>query len=156
MELGTERADHPVHLDVEALDRGRELVDVVQVHPQHQRVVGTETSFQGPPQLRDLRPHPGARQPGEGIDVADAGAIVRANYYGRGKVLGFYTEGGLDIVFTRQIGFRLSGGFNQIGYQFTGKGGTQGNSRDGNPDNRDVGGAADRVISAAGTLSVTY
>jgi hypothetical protein len=46
---------------------------VIQVHPQHQRVVGTETSFHGPPQLRDLRPHPGPRQPGEGIDVADTG-----------------------------------------------------------------------------------
>jgi hypothetical protein len=82
-QLLTERADHPVHLDVETLDHDRELVDVIQVHPQHQRVVGTETSVQGPPQLRDLRPHPGARQPGEGIDVADAGdqrsSICRAD-----------------------------------------------------------------------------
>jgi hypothetical protein len=73
LQLLTERADHPVDLDVQALDRGRELVDVIQVHPQHQRVMGAETPLQRPAQLRDLRPQPGARQLGEGVDIADTG-----------------------------------------------------------------------------------
>jgi hypothetical protein len=72
-QLLTERADHPVHLEVEALDGGRELVDVVQVHPQHQRVMGAEAPLQRPAQLRDLGSHPGACQLGEGVGVADAG-----------------------------------------------------------------------------------
>jgi hypothetical protein len=42
LELLTERADHPVNLDVESRDVGRELVDVIdvviEVQAQHQRV----------------------------------------------------------------------------------------------------------------------
>src|SRR5919201_1487916 len=72
LELLTERADHPVDLDIEALDIGRELIDVVQMHPQHQRVVGAETSLQRAPQLRDLRSHPGLRQLRQGLDITDA------------------------------------------------------------------------------------
>ena len=68
--LLTERADHPVDFDVEALDGGRELVNVVKVHAQHQRVMSIKAPLQSPPQLRDLRPHPGVRQVGEVVDVA--------------------------------------------------------------------------------------
>ena len=50
LELFTERADHSVHLLVQPHDIGRELVDVIQVHPQHQRVVGIEPALQGLPE----------------------------------------------------------------------------------------------------------
>jgi hypothetical protein len=93
---------------------------------------------------------------GEGWVVSDAGQIVRKSSYGRAKVLGFDTEAGLDVVVTKQIAVRLTGGFTQIGYQFTGNGGELANSRDGNANTRDVGGAADRAINAAVTLGVMY
>ena len=62
LQYATERADHPVDLAVEPVDADRELVDVFQVHPQHQRVMGAEPALQGLPQLRDLGPHPSAGQ----------------------------------------------------------------------------------------------
>ena len=46
---------------------------MVQVHPQHQRVMGIEAPLQRPAQLRDLGSHPGACQLGKGVEVADAG-----------------------------------------------------------------------------------
>ncbi|HSK01613.1 MAG TPA: hypothetical protein VK932_10250 [Kofleriaceae bacterium] len=93
---------------------------------------------------------------GEGWIVQDAGMIVRSYSYGRAKVLGFDGEGGLDIVIAQRFGLRLSGGFTQIGYEFTGVGGFEANSRDGNPSTFDVGGAADRMLHAAATIAVIY
>jgi hypothetical protein len=93
---------------------------------------------------------------GEGWFVQDAGMIVRSYSYGRAKVLGFDGEGGLDIVIAQRFGLRLSGGFTQIGYEFTGVGGFEANNRDGNPSTLDVGGAADRMLHAAATIAVIY
>ena len=50
---------------------------------------------------------------------------------------------------------RLRGSFAQIGYDFTGNG-AQTNSRDGDPDSQDVGGALDRWIGGSASLTVAY
>lgn len=93
---------------------------------------------------------------GEALLISDAGAIVRSYSYGKAKVLGFDTEAGLDVVLAKRYAVRLSGGFTQVGYEFQGEGGKLANSLDGDPTTRDVGGAADRLITAALTFAAMY
>ncbi len=93
---------------------------------------------------------------GEVWAVRDAGSIIRAYSYGQAEVLGFDGEGGLDVVIANRFAVRLTGGFTQIGYKFTGVGGFEANSRDGNPNTFDVGGARDRMLHAAATIAVIY
>ena len=50
-----------------------QLVDVVQVHPQQQRVVVVEAAHQGLAQLGDLGPHAGQGHVGQHLGVAFAG-----------------------------------------------------------------------------------
>jgi hypothetical protein len=68
--LVSERGDHPVHLGVEAVDTGAQMIDVGQVHADHQGVVLVEATQQRLAQLGDPRPHPGQGHIGEDLGVA--------------------------------------------------------------------------------------
>jgi hypothetical protein len=93
---------------------------------------------------------------GNAMLVRDAGAISKASSYGKAKIFGFDAAGGLDIVLGSRFAVRLIGEFEQVGYAFVGAGGEQANSRDDDPTDRDVGGAADRSFGGAATLAVHY
>jgi hypothetical protein len=53
--------DHPVHFGVETVDAGAQVVDVGQVHADHQGVVLVEAAQQGLAQLGDPRAAYGSR-----------------------------------------------------------------------------------------------
>jgi hypothetical protein len=55
-----ERGDHLLHLGIQTLDGRAQVVDVVQVHLEQERVVRTEPALQCAAELGDLGPHPGA------------------------------------------------------------------------------------------------
>jgi hypothetical protein len=84
-----------------------------------------------------------------------AGPVQSNSQYGRAKV----TEGegrvGFDVSFKGHYAIRVVGEFAQIGFQFTGTGQLAIN-RDMDPTTSDVGGAADRYLGGAATLSVLY
>jgi hypothetical protein len=91
----------------------------------------------------------------EGVLVQDAGPIVTGEEYGRARVFGFDTEGGLDIVLGNRFAIKLAFEMCQIGYSFTG-GGQKANNRDGDATTIDIGGALDRSIGGVGTFAVLY
>ena len=92
---------------------------------------------------------------GKALLFKSAGAIQTAQEYGAAKITGAEAEAILDIGITRMVLLRLRGSFAQIGYDFTGNG-AQTNSRDGDPDSQDVGGALDRWIGGSASLTVAY
>jgi len=55
----SERVDALVDLLVDRVDHAAEVIDVVEVHPQHQRVVLIEAALQREAELTDLGAHPG-------------------------------------------------------------------------------------------------
>ncbi len=93
---------------------------------------------------------------GEGKFVMKAGEIQTAASYGKAKIIGFEAFGGLDFVFTPRIALRVQGEFTQFGFNFVGTGGQMTNNRDGDPETKDIGGAADRSIGGVATLAVIY
>jgi hypothetical protein len=92
---------------------------------------------------------------GRGMIIPGTGPIQKGGSYGRAKVYGAQAFGALDVVLGTRFALRFSGEFVQIGYAFDGVG-TLSKSLDGNPDNADVGGLADRSIGGAATLAVMY
>ena len=87
--------------------------------------------------------------------LTGAGDIQTQAQYGQATVTG--AEGGisLDILITQRIGVKLGFDAAQIGFKFKGNG-VMTNDRDGDPSNQDVGGASDRYLGGAATLSVMY
>jgi hypothetical protein len=92
---------------------------------------------------------------GRAVGVLDAGAIQQPDQYGQAKVFGVQAGGGLDIVFAKKFAVRLVGEFSQFGFAFVGNGAMT-NSRDNDPETKDIGGAADRSIGGAATFGVLY
>ncbi len=92
---------------------------------------------------------------GRGLLFKTAGAIQGTPEYGAAKLTGVEGEGMIDAAITTKVLLRLRGSFTQIGYDFEGNG-VQTNSRDGDPDSADVGGAMDRWMSATAALAVIY
>ena len=92
---------------------------------------------------------------GQALLVTDAGQIQQPYSYGQAKVTAAQVMAGVDIMFTKLIGLRLIGEGAQYGYAFTGNG-EQSNARDNDPTTLDVGGAADRYIGFAGSITVLY
>jgi len=91
---------------------------------------------------------------GRVLGVLDAGPIQQPDQYGQAKVFGGQANAGLDITFGR-FAIKLAGEFSQFGFAFTGNG-FMTNSRDMDPDTKDIGGAADRSIGGAATFGVLY
>jgi hypothetical protein len=92
---------------------------------------------------------------GRGMFIPRTGPIQKGASYGRAKVYGAQVFGALDVVLGTRFALRFSGEFVQIGYTFEGVGELS-NGLDGDPDNPDVGGLADRSIGGAATLAVMY
>ncbi len=69
----SKRGHEPVDPGAEALDDRRELVDVVEVHAQHQGVVVLEVADHGLAQLGDLGAHPDQGHLGQHLGVSLAG-----------------------------------------------------------------------------------
>lgn len=92
---------------------------------------------------------------GRALGVLDAGDIQRPDQYGQARVFGVQAGGGLDIVFAKKFAVRLIGEFSQFGFAFVGNGAMT-NSRDMDPETKDIGGAADRSIGGAATFGVLY
>ena len=92
---------------------------------------------------------------GRGMLIPGTGPIQKGSSYGRAKVYGAQVFGALDVVLGTRVALRFSGEFVQIGYTFEGVGALS-NGLDGDADNPDVGGLADRSIGGAATLAVMY
>lgn len=90
-----------------------------------------------------------------GLLFKSAGRIQKPEEYGAAKLTGVDGEVAIDAAVTGNVLLRLRGSYTTIGYDFAGNG-TQTNSRDGNPDTQDVGGASDRWMSAGAALAVVY
>ncbi len=93
---------------------------------------------------------------GEALFVSKAGPIQKAESYGKAKIFGVSTEGGLEVVIFDRFAVRALFEFTQFGYDFQGTGGMLANSRDGDPGTIDVGGATDRSIGGVITAAVLY
>jgi hypothetical protein len=92
---------------------------------------------------------------GRALLMKKAGAIQLDEQYGAAKITGVEGEAAIDAAITRMVLLRLRGSYTQIGYDFVGNG-YQSNSRDGDPDSQDVGGAKDVWIGATAALAVIY
>ena len=92
---------------------------------------------------------------GRALLVSRTGSIQKPEEYGQAKVTGGEGTAGLDIVFGNRYALNLSGYFMQMGFVFTGNG-AMSNARDGDPSNKDVGGAADRYVGGAATFGILY
>jgi hypothetical protein len=92
---------------------------------------------------------------GRGMLIPGTGPIQKGASYGRAKVYGAQAFAALDVVLGTRFALRFSGEFVQIGYTFEGVGALS-NGLDGDPDDPDVGGLADRSIGGAATLAVMY
>jgi len=93
---------------------------------------------------------------GEAMFVSQAGPIQKAESYGKAKIFGFSTEGGLEVVIANRFAVRAVFEMTQFGFDFQGTGGMLANSRDGDPTTPDVGGATDRSLGGVATLGVLY
>ena len=69
----SERDETLVDLHVDLVDHAGEVIDVVEVHAQQQRVVPVEAALQRQAQLADPGTHPGQSHIGHHLDVALAG-----------------------------------------------------------------------------------
>ncbi len=87
--------------------------------------------------------------------MTSAGQIALTSQYGQAKVTGGEATAGIDIVVSKHVAISLIGTFAEIGFAFVGNG-AESNDRDGDPTSKDVGGAADRYIGGAVTVSVLY
>ncbi|MBA2541437.1 MAG: hypothetical protein H0V17_17480 [Deltaproteobacteria bacterium] len=83
-----------------------------------------------------------------GMLILDTGSIQEKSNYGAAKVFGLEARLGTDIAFSERVGMRLSGGFNQITFKFSGNGDMA--------MARGVTAAADRNFGLAAMLGVTY
>jgi len=92
---------------------------------------------------------------GKAMLVTSAGPIQQPDSYGQAKVTAAEVMVGADIMFTRIIGMRLIAEGSQYGFAFTGNG-EQARERDHDPSQVDVGGAADRYLGFAGSITVLY
>ncbi len=92
---------------------------------------------------------------GRALLVTSTGAIQTPQQYGQAKVTAGEASVGLDFVFGNRYALRLTGEFAQMGFAFTG-GAEMTNNRDGEPNSKDVGGAADRYLGGAATFGVLY
>ena len=92
---------------------------------------------------------------GRALLVTSTGAIQTPQQYGQAKVTAGEASVGLDFVFSNRYALRLTGEFAQMGFAFTG-GAEMTNNRDGEPNSKDVGGAADRYLGGAATFGVLY
>ncbi|MCX5743703.1 MAG: hypothetical protein NT062_14520, partial [Proteobacteria bacterium] len=93
---------------------------------------------------------------GRGMLISDAGAITKGDQYGQAKVFGVSAMGGLDFIISNRFAVRVTGEFSQIGFTFTKGAGAKANNRDGDPNTKDVFGAADRSMGGSVTLGVLY
>jgi hypothetical protein len=89
------------------------------------------------------------------IFVTTTGAIQSREQYGQAKVTGAEARVGVDVAIGKRMAIRASGDFAQMGFAFTGSG-EMSNNRDGNPETKDVGGAADRYIGGSLLFGVLY
>ena len=87
--------------------------------------------------------------------LTGAGSVQTQAQYGQATITGAEGNISLDILITQRIGVKLGFDAAQIGFAFKGNG-VQTNDRDGDPSTQDVGGAADRYLGGAATLSVMY
>ena len=92
---------------------------------------------------------------GKALLVTGAGPIQTPQQYGQAKVTAGEASVGLDFVFSNRYALRIVGEFAQMGFAFTG-GAEMTNNRDGEPNSKDVGGAADRYLGGAATFGVLY
>jgi TolB-like protein len=92
---------------------------------------------------------------GRALLVTSTGAIQTPQQYGQAKVTAGEASVGLDFVFDNRYALRIVGEFAQMGFAFTG-GAEMTNNRDGEPNSKDVGGAADRYLGGAATFGVLY
>lgn len=92
---------------------------------------------------------------GKALLVTSTGAIQTPQQYGQAKVTAGEASVGLDFVFSNRYAVRIIGEFAQMGFAFTG-GAEMTNNRDGEPNSKDVGGAADRYLGGAATFGVLY
>ena len=92
---------------------------------------------------------------GKALLVTSTGAIQTPQQYGQAKVTAGEASAGLDFVFGNRYALRIVGEFAQMGFAFTG-GAEMTNNRDGEPNSKDVGGAADRYLGGAATFGVLY
>jgi len=80
--------------------------------------------------------------------VLSAGGITATENYGAGNVFGVGGGAGLDIAFTKQLGLRVMGEFNQISLSFKGTGTMA--------SQRKVTAATDRDFGMSGTLAAWF
>ena len=92
---------------------------------------------------------------GQALLVTNTGGIQKLNSYGQAKVTGGQGMAAIDVVIANRVALRLAGEFAQLGFKFTGNG-EQTYNRDLDPGSPDVGGASDRYLGGAATLSVLY
>jgi TolB-like protein len=92
---------------------------------------------------------------GRALLVTGTGAIQTPAQYGQAKVTAGEASAGLDFVFSNRYALRIVAEFAQMGFAFTG-GAEMTNNRDGEPNSKDVGGAADRYLGGALTFGVLY
>jgi hypothetical protein len=90
-----------------------------------------------------------------GLIVADAGQIQKADQYGTATAMGLAGSAGLDIMLGKRIALRVAGEATQINFSFTGTG-TLSNNRDGNPATVDVKKASDTYLGGVASLAVLY
>ena len=93
---------------------------------------------------------------GEAMFVSKAGPIQKAESYGKAKIFGFSTGGGLELIIAKRFVVHAGFEFTQFGYTFVGTGGMLANSRDMDPMSKDIGGATDRSIGGVATLGFVY
>ncbi len=89
------------------------------------------------------------------IFVTTTGDIQTREQYGQAKVTGAEARLGVDIAIGKRMAITAMGDFAQMGFAFTGTG-EMSNNRDGNPDSKDVGGAADRFLGGSLLFGVLY
>jgi hypothetical protein len=89
------------------------------------------------------------------ILLSGAGQIQTQAQYGQATVTGGEGDLSVDILITERVGLKIGFDAAQIGFQFKGNG-VMTVDRDGDPTTKDVGGAADRYLGAAATVSVMY
>jgi len=92
---------------------------------------------------------------GQALLVTSTGQIQQLYSYGQAKVTGGQGMAGIDVVIANRVALRITGEAAQIGYKFTGNG-EQTYNRDLDPTTPDIGGASDRYLGGAATLSVLY
>lgn len=90
--------------------------------------------------------------------VLDAGPIANNANYGAANAYGVEAIGGVDIMFTNQIGLRVAAELSQVMLSFSANAAikTKANNRDNDAATQDINGATDRSIGLAVTLGLSY